>query len=195
MTRLPPNKIVPNLRHGLLVGLTMVCAMAVTAAQPRLPVATVTTLAERADVRAGRAVRLAAQVALPEGLHVQSNTPRDASLIPTVLTIDVPAGVTVSSTVYPPQTDLSQAGQAIPLAVYGDAFAIGAEVTLAEGLPAGVVTIPGRLRYQACDERTCFPPTTAKFTWSVRVIAAGEPSPLLHQDVFKRITFAGARPK
>ena len=176
-------------RIGLLLSLVVTGTVAVIGAQPRLPVATVTPLAERSDVRAGRAVRLAAQVALPEGLHVQSHTPRDASLIPTVLTIAIPAGVTVASTVYPPQVDLSQAGQAIPLAVYGDAFAIGADITLAHGLPAGVVTIPGRLRYQACDERTCFPPTTAKFTWTVRVIAAGESSPPQHQDVFKGIPF------
>ena len=43
-------------------------------------------------VRAGAKVRLALKVALPEGLHTQSDKPRDPTLIPTVLTIDAPAG-------------------------------------------------------------------------------------------------------
>ena len=36
----------------------------------------------------GGQVRAALKVSLPEGLHTQSNKPRDPTLIPTVLTID-----------------------------------------------------------------------------------------------------------
>ena len=47
-------------------------------------------------------VRLALRVTLPEGVHTQSNKPRDPSLIPTELNIDAPAGVTVDEIVWPP---------------------------------------------------------------------------------------------
>ena len=52
--------------------------------------------------------RLALKVSLPEGLHTQSNKPRDPLLIPTELTIDAPDGVTVKEIVFPPSTDLKQ---------------------------------------------------------------------------------------
>ncbi|HYS24086.1 MAG TPA: hypothetical protein VEP46_00745, partial [Vicinamibacterales bacterium] len=55
-------------------------------AQARRPTAEVTPLVERA-VRAGEAARVAIRVALPEGLHTQSNKPRDETLIPTEVTV------------------------------------------------------------------------------------------------------------
>src|SRR4030095_13679871 len=44
------------------------------------------------EARSGASVRAACLVALPAQLHVQSDAPRDPSLIPTVLTIDPPDG-------------------------------------------------------------------------------------------------------
>ena len=71
------------------------------------------------------------KVSLPEGLHTQSNKPRDPLLIPTELTIDAPAGVTVKEIVFPPSTDLKQAGQDQPLAVFEQTFAIGVQLAIA----------------------------------------------------------------
>ena len=39
---------------------------------------------------------------LPEDVHVQAHKPRDPSLIPTVLTLEAPPGVTVDAINYPP---------------------------------------------------------------------------------------------
>ena len=57
-------------------------------AQMRGPKAELTPIVESDGVRGGYTVRLALKVSLPEGLHTQSDTPRDPNLIPTVLTID-----------------------------------------------------------------------------------------------------------
>ena len=51
----------------------------------RSPAATLTPMLERDGVASGRTARAALEVALPEGLHVQSNKPRDPLLIPTAL--------------------------------------------------------------------------------------------------------------
>jgi hypothetical protein len=56
------------------------------AAQLRRPSpAELTPLVETDGVRAGSTVRAALVVRLPEGLHTNSNKPRDPSLIPIVL--------------------------------------------------------------------------------------------------------------
>ena len=77
----------------------VVCALlassAVAHAQLKRPRAEVTPLVEHESVAAGSPLRAALKVALPEGLHTQSNKPRDPLLIPTELTIDAPATVTV----------------------------------------------------------------------------------------------------
>src|SRR5687768_13623161 len=75
------------------------------------PRAVVTPAVETDGVPAGGAARLALSVTLPEGIHVQSDKPRDPSLIPTVLTIDAPAGVRVRHLVFPTPTDFKQEGQ------------------------------------------------------------------------------------
>jgi len=59
------------------------------------PRAQVTPLLEQDNVEPGATVRAAVRVSLPEGLHANAHKPRDPSLIPLVLTVNPPAGVTV----------------------------------------------------------------------------------------------------
>jgi len=177
----------------------LICILALSAAalnaQLRRPQATVTPLVERPGVHAGGSVRLALQVSLPEGLHTQSNAPLDPTLIPTALTINAPAGVTIDEVVYPKATDLAQAGQDKPLKVFEREFAIGVQVTLAPGMPAGDLVVPARLRYQACNESTCFPPATADAQWTIRVIPAAMPAGAWDSPVFATIAFGrGQKP-
>jgi thiol:disulfide interchange protein len=138
---------------------------------------------------------VALKVSLPEGLHTQSNTPRDPNLIPTVLTVDAPAGVTVDEIVFPASTDLKQAGADQPLAVFEQTFAIGVQLSLAATVAAGDVVVPAQLRYQACDANLCYAPANAEVQWTLHVVPAdaaggGKPDPL-----FAGIKFGtGGRP-
>jgi thiol:disulfide interchange protein DsbD len=141
-------------------------------AQLRRPRAEVTPLAESTAVRAGTSVRVALRVVLPEGLHTQSNKPRDPLLIPTVLTIDAPAGITWDEVVYPPSTDFNSAGQDQPLAVFEHEFVIGVLLTLAPNVATGDVVVPAHLRYQACDANLCYPPATANTEWTLKIVPA-----------------------
>ncbi len=157
-------------------------------AQLTRPKATVTPYVAANAVAAGSTTRVALEVSLPEGLHVQSDAPRDPSLIPTVLTVDVPEAVTVRHLVYPEPTDFEQEGQPQPLAVFEHEFVTGAELAIAADAPSGDMVIPGRLRYQACDDRVCFAPQTATFEWRIRVMPAGTAAtPSAHGAVFAEL--------
>jgi len=57
------------------------CLASEASAQLRRPKADVTPLVERPTTPAGKIVRAALRVSLPEGLHTQSNKPRDPLLI------------------------------------------------------------------------------------------------------------------
>jgi thiol:disulfide interchange protein len=152
--------------------------------------ADVTPLVGSDSVRAGTPAHVALQVSLPEGLHVQSNKPRDPNLIPTVLSIGVPDGVTFTEVVYPASTDLKQVGQDQPLAVFERAFVIGATLTIAPTATPGDVTVPMRLRYQACDANLCYPPATAESQWTLHVVSAGAAvGAASHRDVFDSVRF------
>ena len=141
----------------------------------------------------GSPVRVALQVRLPEQFHVQSDAPRDPALIPTVLTVNAPEGITVAEIVFPPPQDFNQLGQSQPLLVFPHEFAIGVRLDIAPGVPIGQIDIPARLRYQACDDRLCFAPVNADLVWSVNIAAPGSDRPTSHGDVFKAIAFGTGR--
>ena len=184
----------------VLCTLCVLCARDANAqrAQVRRPKADVTALTERPQVRGGDTIRLALRVSVPEGLHTQSDQPRDPTLIPTVLTIDVPAGVTVEEVVYPPSTDLKQAGQDQPLAVFEREFLIGVQLTLGPDVPVGTLTIPAHLRYQACDANLCYPPSTADTQWTFDILGSNAlegDAGNTHMTAFQSIAFGhGKKP-
>jgi hypothetical protein len=97
----------------------------------RPPAAEVTPLVAADGTHRGADTFAAVRVVLPEGLHVNSNQPRDPSLIPIVLTVDPSAGVSVAEIVYPEATDLVQQGADEPLAVYERDFVIGVRLSVA----------------------------------------------------------------
>src|SRR6476661_5122325 len=93
----------------LLVVLFLLLAPASLLAQGGPGKAEISPLVETETVTPGSDVRVALRVRLPEGLHMNSNKPRDPILIPVVLTIPspdqpLPAGITVSEVVFPQPT-------------------------------------------------------------------------------------------
>jgi thiol:disulfide interchange protein DsbD len=142
-------------------------------------------------VRPGESVRLALRVVVPQGVHLQSDKPRDPTLIATVLWID-PAAASVREIVFPPSTDFRVEGLPDLLAVLERDIVIGVEAVVPATASAGDWRIPARLRYQACDDRQCDRPRTAETGWTVRVdpaastAGAGNPATA---EVFQRIAF------
>lgn len=155
-------------RVALVVAAFVAMPQAVPAQTGR-PRAEVTPVVETASVRPGETMRLSLKVRLPEHVHVQAHEPRDPSLIPTVLTVEAPPGITVEAITYPPPTELTQAGRRDTLAVLGPDFAIDVRLTVAATAAAGDLAVPAVLRYQACNDAVCFPPARATATWTVHV--------------------------
>ncbi|HUF47074.1 MAG TPA: cytochrome c biogenesis protein CcdA [Vicinamibacterales bacterium] len=180
-----------------LVTLLLVTALAACGAPPRrvgdVP-AEVTPLVERTTTPAGSPARLALHVSVPEGLHLQSNRPRDPSLIATTLTFDPPAGVAVTEVVFPPSTDFLLEGDPNPLAVFEHEFVIGIQLAVDASAAPGSFALPAELRYQACDDRVCFRARSLVTSWTFEVAAGGEPSPARHADVFGAIAFGTGEP-
>jgi thiol:disulfide interchange protein len=178
---------------GALCGGALFFTSTETHAQLRRPKADVAAIVEGAT-RAGGRARLALKVALPEGLHTQSNKPRDPNLIPTVLTIDAPAGVTVEEIVWPPATDFKVAGQGDTLAVFNHEFVVGAQVALAPSVANGSLKVPAQLRYQACDATMCYAPSTADVEWVITVASAASADATV-APIFKALPFGtGEKP-
>ena len=176
-----------------ILAIALTCAPAT--AQIQRPRAEVTPLLASDGVRPGSELRAALQVKLPDGFHVNSNKPRDESLIPVRLTVTAPRGVKVTELVFPQPTDLKQRGAEQPLSVFEREFIIGVAMTVAPETVPGDLVMPAALRYQACDETMCYIPTTAETSWTVKVVASGGSVRPLHPEIFKTIAFGhGEKP-
>jgi len=92
-----------------------------------------------------------------DGLHINSHTPREKSLIPTNLAVAEMKGLTVTGVDFPQGIDYSFAfDPKEKLSVYTGDFVLRAHLAA----PAGQYLLQGLLRYQACNSNSCFPPKT-----------------------------------
>lgn len=152
----------------LTLSAALVAGVALSA-QANRPRADVAPVIKTEQPKAGAPLALALQVRLPKDVHVQANKPRDPSLIPTVLTLTPPAGVTIDSITYPEPSELAQKDRKETLAVLGPEFTIEIKATVAATVAVGDLKIPGVFRYQACNDAVCFAPTRENTEWAVRV--------------------------
>jgi thioredoxin:protein disulfide reductase len=173
---------------AVAVALVAIAPGMATAQLKRIP-AEIVPIVESDGVRAGTTVRAALQVTLPEGFHVQSNRPRDASLIATELAVDSVSGIHATEIVFPKAIDFHQEGLPEPLLVFERQFTVGVRLTIPADASTGVITLPARLRYQACDDTVCFAPTTAPLQWTLRVVPSTARVTAQHADVLGGIAF------
>jgi thiol:disulfide interchange protein DsbD len=111
-------------------------------------------------VQKGRTVRANVVMEIPNGLHVQSSKPLDKFLVATKLDVETPSGMKVGAIVYPRALMRNLKFSKGKVAVYEGRAAIRFNVTVPANYSGGSGEIKGRLRFQACNDESCFPPVT-----------------------------------
>jgi hypothetical protein len=127
-------------------------------AQPKTTQQVQFLLPEQVTVPARRPSTIEMHFRVNNGLHINSHTPQEKSLIPTQLMVEEPAGLKIEAVDFPPGTDYSPAfSPSDKLSVYTGEFVLRAHVVA----QAGEHLLQGTLRYQACDANSCYPPKKA----------------------------------
>ncbi len=130
-------------------------------AGPRADKAKLALVAERTAFEPGAEAGIAAVLTIDRGWHVNSNRPTFEYLIPTSLELTPPEGWRVLSIAYPEGELKTFAFESEPLSVYEGRVAILARLAVPPGA-TGEAPVAATLRYQACDDRSCLPPTVAE---------------------------------
>ncbi len=107
------------------------------------------------------------------GFHINSNKPNSELLIPTEFKFSLPTELIIAGVTYP-------AGQQLtfpfmpnePLSVYSGDFEVKANVRASQHARPGTYRVHATLRYQACNDRQCFPPKTLPVDFDVKVAKA-----------------------
>jgi len=103
-------------------------------------------------------------VSVKPGYHVNSNAPSDENLIPLKLTWTSTGALEAGAITYPKPSLEKYEFSEKPLSVYTGNFDLTANFKVAANAPAGPGAAVGKLRYQACSNRACYPPKTVEIT-------------------------------
>lgn len=105
-----------------------------------------------------------------EGFHINSHKPLDELLLPTVVKLDPPTDIMIANIEYPDGEMLSfPFSPESKLSVYSGEFRVTAAVRPAAAMPRGTFRVHGDLRFQACNNRQCFPPKKIPVQFDVKV--------------------------
>ncbi|MBS1851895.1 MAG: disulfide bond formation protein DsbC [Acidobacteria bacterium] len=108
---------------------------------------------------------------VPNGFHVNSNTPKSEFLIPTALKLNPPTDIMVGKITYPAGEELTfPFSPEEKLSVYTGAFPVAVVVRPLAGVVPGKYMLRGQLRYQACDNSACYPPKQLPVEFEVKVV-------------------------
>ena len=111
-------------------------------------------------VKKGRIARASVVMDIPAGLHVQSNKPLDKFLVPTKLDVETPSGMRVGPISYPRAFMRKFKFSKGAVAVYEGRAVVRFNVTVPANYSGSSGEIKGKLRFQACNDESCFPPVT-----------------------------------
>ncbi|HEY2860750.1 MAG TPA: protein-disulfide reductase DsbD N-terminal domain-containing protein [Terracidiphilus sp.] len=128
---------------------------------PHAPKAYIAYTQQPQTIPAGHRATLELHFRVLPSYHVNSHTPTESFLIPTALTLSPAAGIKPGEPVYPagqPYAFAFDPGN--KLSVYAGDFVVTLPVTAA----AGAHSLSASLRYQACNNASCFPPRNLDVT-------------------------------
>lgn len=106
-----------------------------------------------------------------QGYHINSNHPKSELLIPTEIELNPAEGLSVGKIAYPPGQDMALSfAPDEKLNVYAGEVSVAVPVSAGKAVAPGQYVLKGQLRYQACNDNSCFPPKTIPLEVPVKVI-------------------------
>jgi hypothetical protein len=133
----------------------------------------------------GKEFQAAVVVEIARGFHMNSHQPSEPYLIPTTVTTELPPGIKLLDTIYPlGKLEKFAFSPTKPLDVYTGSVTLRLRLALASDAPIGAMTIPVKLRYQACNDVACLRPVTVPVNIQLKVAEAGAKSQAAHAEIF-----------
>ncbi len=125
---------------------------------------------ERITVKRGATATVKVTAALSDGFHLNSHTPAEDFLIPLTLKwAPAPGTVDAGEVAYPKPQMVKVPFQEKPLSVLTGRFELSTPFKVPANADVGPTTVTGKLRYQACNDKSCFPPKTVDVKVPVEV--------------------------
>jgi thiol:disulfide interchange protein DsbD len=136
---------------------------------------------------------IAVRTAIKDEWHINSDSPLDKYLIPTLLTVSAPEGIVVKGILYPEPEMLKLEISDGKMPLYHGTVNFGAIIECSADIEPGEYTIRAALKYQGCNNMTCLEPTTAIEEITVKIGTMEELGETAHDEIFLSPPFVDSR--
>lgn len=103
------------------------------------------------------------------GYHIQANPAAAPNLIPTTVSLQGPMSLSWGEAIYPIGKPYRLANAANEISTYDGKIEIRIPFAVSATAKTGRVFADGKLRYQACNDKTCFFPTNLSFKLPIQM--------------------------
>lgn len=142
-------------------------------------------------VPVGREFRVAVLAEIAPGYHINADKPLQEFLIPTELRAHPPAGMRVIQAAYPGANLKQFPFSDEKMAVYDGTIVLGLRLATSRRISPGEIVLPLELRYQACNDKLCLPPTTLPLQVNVPLASPRAAARPAHPEIFSKLVFGG----
>src|SRR4051812_2916186 len=171
------NRLLPLLASALFLAFAPL-----SQAQPKTT--TLTTAMSRSALQPGQDGVVAIVLDIKPGFHSQSHTPKDPDLIALNVTAAKTDRATLGDIVYPPAKEESFPALGV-LSIYSGKVIFYVPIKVADEAKPGPLTLKGTIKYQICDDNSCFAPETKPWSVDTKIAARGEASEAMSPELFK----------
>ena len=137
-------------------------------------------------VYSGSEFKIAIEGDVKDGWHINSNIPKEDYLIPTQLHLTDSTDFKLTKIVYPQAKDIKLDFSEKALSVFEGKIYIGGIIKSAN-LKPGEYNLILKLRYQACNNQSCLPPSSVIDTMVINIADKKDAINEINQSVFKNI--------
>jgi thiol:disulfide interchange protein DsbD len=143
-------------------------------------------------VRPGDKFRVAVEIEIAEGYHINAHKPTLEYLRATTVTFQPPEGLGVEQSKYPAPVKRKFQFEDAELDVHEGIVYITADARAGDSLRPGRVNIPAAVTVQACNDNLCLAPSTLNIEVPVQVVAAGQIVKEANPEIFAKAAAAPA---
>lgn len=135
--------------------------------------------------------KFAVKVAIKNGWHINSDKPNEDFLIPTQL-ISLDSRFPFARIIFPKPKELKFSFSEKPVSVFDGEILIAGLIRVDENIPLGFYKVPIQLRYQACNNESCMPPTKIIDTIRIHVVDSSVKINEANQNILEKVKFEEA---
>jgi DsbC/DsbD-like thiol-disulfide interchange protein len=133
----------------------------------------------------GRTFEVAVVAEIQQGFHINANKVLQEYLIPTTVQAELPKGLRLVKTVYPPGEMQKFEFSEKLLNVYAGTVTLRMKLRATAEAHLGVATLPVMLRYQACNDHACLPPVRLRVPAELHIAETGTKAKPANPDIFQ----------